>query len=218
MHVYMCSFITFSSIIANCKILSVVPCSVQQVLVGYLFCMQQCVYFNPKLLIYLCPSPLATTSLFYESVSASQTGSFVTHFRFPQESYQMRLVFLSDLLHLYDNFQVYPCSHKWHSFIVFVAEYAGQKATVRPGHGTADWFHIRKGVRQGCILSPCLFNLYAEYIMRNTALEETEAGIKIARRNINHLRYADDTTLMAESEEELKSLLMKVKRRVKNLA
>ena len=89
--------------------------------------------------------------------------------------------------------------------------YAGQEATVRTGHGTTDWFHIGKGVRQGCMLSPCLFNLYAEYIMRNTGLEETQAGIKIARRNINNLRYADDTTLMAESEEELKSLLMKVK-------
>ena len=88
--------------------------------------------------------------------------------------------------------------------------YAGQEATVRNGHGTTDWFQIGKGVHQGCILSPCLFNLYAEYIMRNTVLEETQAGIKSARRNINHLRYADDTTLMAESEE-LKSLLMKVK-------
>ena len=87
----------------------------------------------------------------------------------------------------------------------------GQEATVRTGHGTTDWFQIGKGVRQGCILSPCLFNFYAEYIMRNTELEETQAGIKIAGRNINHLRYADDTTLMAESEEELKSLLMKVK-------
>ena len=89
--------------------------------------------------------------------------------------------------------------------------YASQEATVRTGHGTTDWFQIGTGVRQGCILSPCLFNLYAEYIMRNAGLEETQAGIKIARRNINHLRYADDTTLMAESEEELKSLLMKVK-------
>ena len=89
--------------------------------------------------------------------------------------------------------------------------YAGQEATVRTGHGTTDWFQIGQGVRQGCILSPCLFNLYAEYIMRNAALEETQAGIKIAGRNINNLRYADDTTLMAESEEELKSLLMKVK-------
>ena len=83
------------------------------------------------------------------------------------------------------------------------------EATVRTGHGTTDWFQIGKGVCQGCILSPSLFNLYAEYIMRNAGLEETQAGITIARRNINHLRYADDTTLMAESEEELKSLLMK---------
>ena len=96
--------------------------------------------------------------------------------------------------------------------------YAGQEATVRTGHGTTDWFQIGKGVRQGCILSLCLFNLYAEYIMRNAGLEEAQAGIKISGRNINNLRYADDTTLMAESEEELKSLLMKVKRRVKMLA
>ena len=89
--------------------------------------------------------------------------------------------------------------------------YAGQEATVRTGHGTTDWFQIGKGVCQGCILSPCLFNLHAEYIMRNPGLEEAQAGIKIAMRNINNLRYADDTTLMAESEEELKSLLMKVK-------
>ena len=89
--------------------------------------------------------------------------------------------------------------------------YAGQEVTVRTGHGTTDWFQIGNRVRQGCILSPCLFNLYAEYIMRNTGLEEAQAGIKIAGRNINNLRYADDTTLMAESEEELKSLLMKVK-------
>ena len=89
--------------------------------------------------------------------------------------------------------------------------YAGQEATVRTGHGTTDWFQIGKGVRQGCILSPCLFNFYAKYIMRNAGLEEAQAGIKIAGRNINHLRYADDTTLMAESEEELKSLLRKVK-------
>uniref|UniRef100_A0AC11CTH9 Uncharacterized protein n=2 Tax=Ovis aries TaxID=9940 RepID=A0AC11CTH9_SHEEP len=89
--------------------------------------------------------------------------------------------------------------------------YAGQEATVRTGHGTTDWFQIGKGVRQGCILSPCLFNLYADYIMRNTGLDEAQARIKIARRNINNLRYADDTTLMAESEEELKCLLMKVK-------
>ena len=88
---------------------------------------------------------------------------------------------------------------------------AGQEATVKTGHGTADWFQIGKGVLQGCILSPCLFNLYAEYITRNAGLEEKQAGIKIARRNINNLRYADDTILMAESEEELKSLLMKAK-------
>ena len=89
--------------------------------------------------------------------------------------------------------------------------YAGQEATVRTGYGPSDWFQIGKEVRQGCILSPCLFNLYEEYIMRNAGLEETQAGIKIAGRNINNLRYADDTTFMAESEEELKSLLMKVK-------
>ena len=89
--------------------------------------------------------------------------------------------------------------------------YAGQEARVRTGHGTTDSFQIGKGVRQGCILSPCLFNLYAEYIIRNAGLEETQTGIKIAGRNINNLRYADDTTLMAESEEELKSLLIKVK-------
>ena len=89
--------------------------------------------------------------------------------------------------------------------------YAGQEATVRTGHGTTDWFQVGK-VRQGCILSLRLFNFYAEYIMRNTGLDETQTGIKIARRNINYLRYADDTTLMAESEEELKSLLMKVKK------
>ena len=89
--------------------------------------------------------------------------------------------------------------------------YAGQEATVRTGDGTTDWFQIGKGVRQGCILSPCFFNVYAEYIMRNAGLEETQAGIKVAGRNINNLRYADDTTLMAESEEERKSLLMKVK-------
>ena len=89
--------------------------------------------------------------------------------------------------------------------------YAGQEATVRTGHGTKDWFQIGKGVRQGCMLLPCLFNLHAEYIMRNTGLDEAQSGIKIAGRNINNLRYADDTTLIAESEEELKSLLMKVK-------
>ena len=89
--------------------------------------------------------------------------------------------------------------------------YEGQEATVRAGHGTTDWFQIGKGVLQGCIMSPCLFNLYAVYIMRNAGLEEAQAGIKIAGRSINNLRYADDTILMAESEEELKSLLMKVK-------
>ena len=89
--------------------------------------------------------------------------------------------------------------------------YAGQEATVRTGHGTTDWFQIRKRVHQGCILSPCLFNIYEEYIMRNAELDESQARIKIAGRNINNLRYADDTTLIAESKEELKSLLMKVK-------
>ena len=89
--------------------------------------------------------------------------------------------------------------------------YAGQEATVRTGHGTTDWFQIRKGVGQGCILSPCLFKLHAEYIMRNARLDEAQAAIKSAGRNINHLRYADDTTLMAESKKELKSLLRKVK-------
>ena len=89
--------------------------------------------------------------------------------------------------------------------------YAGQEATVRNGHGTTDWFQIEKGVHQGCILSPCLFNLYAEYIMQNARLDEAQTGIKIVKRNINNLRYADEITLMAESEEELKSFLMKVK-------
>ena len=97
--------------------------------------------------------------------------------------------------------------------------YAGQEATVRTGHGTTDWFQIGKGISQGCILSPCLFNFYAEYIMRNTGLDEAQAGIKTDGRNINNLRYADDTTFMAESEEELKNLLMKMKeRRVKKLS
>ena len=95
--------------------------------------------------------------------------------------------------------------------------YAGQEAIVRSGHGTTDWFQIGKGVRQGCILSPCLFNLYAEYIMRNAGLEETQAGIKIAGRNINHLRYADNTTLMAESKDEQKRLLMKVKEEIEKV-
>ena len=96
--------------------------------------------------------------------------------------------------------------------------YASQEATVRTGHGTTDWFQIGKGVHQGCISSPCLFNFYAEYIMRNAGLHEAQAGIKIARRTINNLRYADDTTFMTESEEELKSLLMKVKEDSEKLA
>ena len=95
--------------------------------------------------------------------------------------------------------------------------YAGQEATVRTGHGTTGWFQIGKGVHQGCVLSPCLFNLYAEYIMRNAGLDEPQTGIKIAGRNIKNLRYADDTTLMAENEEELKSLLMKVKKESEKL-
>ena len=96
--------------------------------------------------------------------------------------------------------------------------YACQEATVRTGHGTTDWFQFGKGVRQGCILSPCLFNLYAEYMMRNTGLDVVQAGIKIAGENINNLRYADDITLMEESEEELKSLLMKLKEESEKLA
>ena len=95
--------------------------------------------------------------------------------------------------------------------------YSGQEATVRTGHGTTDWFQIGKEVRQGCILLPCLFNLYAEYILRNAGLEETQAGIKIAGRNINNLRHTDETTIMAESEEEIKSLLMKVKEESENV-
>ena len=98
-----------------------------------------------------------------------------------------------------------------HLTLLLRNQYAGQEATVRTRRGTTDWFQIRKGVCQGCILSPCLFNLYVEYIMRNAGLEEAQAGIKITRRNMNKLRYADGTTLMAESEEEVKSLLMKVK-------
>ena len=96
--------------------------------------------------------------------------------------------------------------------------YAGQEATVRTGHRTTDWFQIGKGVRQGCILSPCLFNLYTEYIMRKAGLEDAQAGTKISGRNINNLRYSDDTILMAESEEELKSFLMKVKEESEKLA
>ena len=98
-----------------------------------------------------------------------------------------------------------------HLTCLFRNLYAGQERTVRIGHGTTDWLQIEKGVHQGCILSPCLFNFSAEYIMRNAGLEEAQAGIEIAGRNINNLRYADDTTLMAESEEELRSLLMQVK-------
>ena len=96
--------------------------------------------------------------------------------------------------------------------------YASQEATVRTGHGITDWFQIGKGVHQGCILSPCLFNLYAEYIMRNAGLDEAQAGIKISRRNLNTLKYADDTTFMAENKEELKSLLMKLKEESEKLA
>ena len=99
-----------------------------------------------------------------------------------------------------------------HLTCLLIDLYAGQEATVRIVHGTIDWFQIGKGVYQGCILSPCLFNLYAEYIMRNAELDEAQGGIRIIRRNINNLRYADDTTLMAETEEELKSLLMKVEK------
>ena len=98
-----------------------------------------------------------------------------------------------------------------HLTCLLINLYAGQEATVRTGHGTTDWLQIGKGVYKGCTLSPCLFNLYAEYIMRNAGLEEAQVGIKISRRNINNLRYADETTLMAESEEKLKSHLMKVK-------
>ena len=98
-----------------------------------------------------------------------------------------------------------------HLTCLLINLYAGQEATVRTGHGTTDWFQIGKGVRQGCMFSPCLFNLYAEYIMRSARLDEAQAGIKVAGRNMNNLRYADDITLMTESEEELKSLLIKVK-------
>ena len=100
-----------------------------------------------------------------------------------------------------------------HLTCLLINQNVGQEATVRTGHGTTDWFQIRKGVHQACVLSPCLFNLYAEYIMQNARLNKAQAGIKIARRNVNKLRYADDTTLLAESKVELKSLLMKVKER-----
>ena len=102
-------------------------------------------------------------------------------------------------------------------FCLFRNLYAGQEATVRTGHETADWFEIGKGVCQGCILSPCLFNFYAEYIMRNAGLDESQVGIKITGENVNSLRYAEDTTLMTDSEEELRSFLMTVKRRMKKL-
>ena len=105
-----------------------------------------------------------------------------------------------------------------HLTCLLIHLYAGQEATVRTGHGTTDWFQIGKGIHQGCILLPCLFNLYEEYIRRNAGLDEVQAGIRITGRNINNLRYADDTILMEESEEEPKSLLMKVKRRMKRLA
>ena len=105
-----------------------------------------------------------------------------------------------------------------HLICLLINPYAGQKATVRTVDGTTNWFQIGEGVRQGCILSSCLYNLYAEYIMRNAGLEEAQGGIKIAGRNINNLRYADDTTVMAESEEELKSLLMNVKEESEKLA
>ena len=104
-----------------------------------------------------------------------------------------------------------------HLTCLLINMYAGQEATIRTCHETTDWSQIGKGVCQGCILSPCLFNLYAEYIMRNAGLEEAQAGIKIAKRNINNLRYSDDTTFMAESEEELKRLLMKVKEESENV-
>ena len=114
-------------------------------------------------------------------------------------------------VHVLSTHKSIQSSTSWDLICLLRNLYAGQEATVRTGHGTTDRFQIGKGVRQGCILSPCLFNFYAEYIIRNAGLEETQAGIKIAGRNINNLRCADDTTLMAETEEELKSLLMKVK-------
>ena len=107
---------------------------------------------------------------------------------------------------------------RWESQTILRNLYAGQEATVRTLYGATDWFRIEKGVQQGCLLLPCLFNLYTEHIMRNAGLDEFQAGIKIAGRNINNLRYADDTTLMAESKEEIKSLLIRVRRRGKNLA
>ena len=131
---------------------------------------------------------------------------------FPTSDKEENLVHIPQTSELFCQwiFRLFPC--------LLRNLYAGQEAIVRTRHGTTDWFQIGKGVRQGCILSPCLFNFYAEYIMRNAGLEEAQTGIKIARRNINHIRYADDTTLMAESEGELKSLLIKGERRVKRLA
>ena len=117
---------------------------------------------------------------------------------------------------LFISFKNFPFAFT--SWLTGINLYASQEATVRTGHGTTDWFQIGKGVHQGCILSPCLFNFDAEYIMRNAGLDEAQAGIKTARRNINNLRYANDTTLMAESEEELKASWWKWKRRVKKLA
>ena len=120
------------------------------------------------------------------------------------------------MLHLYNGIPCHPFLKRWeyqtHLNFLLKNLYAGQEATVRTGHGTTDWFQTGKGGRQGCMLSPCLFNFYAEYITRNTGLEEAQAGMKIAGRNINNLRDADDTTLMAESEEELKSLLLLLSR------
>ena len=126
------------------------------------------------------------------------------------------MLVIKGLVGLHRTVQLQLLQHYWlgipdHLTCLLINVYADQEATVRTGHGTTDWFPIGKGVRQGFILSPCLFNLYAEYIMCNARLDEAQGGIKMARRNINNLRYADDTTLMAESEEELKSLLMKVK-------
>ena len=123
------------------------------------------------------------------------------------------LLALLEIIVLFEisNYCVCVCVYIYSHSCLLRNLYAGQEATVKTGHGTTDWFQIGKGVCQGCILSPCLFNLYAEYIMRNAGLEETQAGIRITGRNINNLRYADDTTLEAENEEELKSFLIKVK-------
>ena len=177
------------------------------------------------------PSPTVSKRLFYTSVSLllSHIQDYHNHL---SKFHVYALVyctgvFLSAYFTLYNRLQFHPPHWNWFKCILFNGWvktgipdhltcllrnlYADQEATVKTGHGTTDWFQIGKGVHQGCILSPCLFNLYAEYIMRNAGLEEAQAGIKIAGRNINNLRYADDTILMAESEEVLKSLLMKVK-------